>query len=475
MLKENPMQLNETHRVELRSWVESANAPESDFPIQNLPYGVFRRKGEAPRVGIAIGDRILDLTAALKAGLFRDEAEAAAKLASGPTLNALMAAEPALHRALRRRLSQILDADNPERSQIAAAAASLLAPMADAQLQLPVSIGSFTDFLTSIYHTERGGRMTRPENPVPPPFRYLPIAYNGRATSVRASGEMVRRPNGQWRNPDGKVEFGPTRQLDFELELGFFVGRGNELGEPISIDEAPERIFGFCLLNDWSARDVQRWESALGPFLSKSLSTTISCWVVTAEALAPFRAPAFARPDGDPVPLPYLSSETDQKEGGIDLTLEAYLVTPQMRRERASPALICRTNFLHMYWTVAQMVTHHMSNGCNLRTGDLLGSGTTSGPLDENRACYAEITTRGSIPWLLPNGERRVWVEDGDEIIFRGRAERKGHRSIGFGECRAVIAPAPLLHQTKWTTEAPSSSVGTSPVVVAARPKVGRQ
>lgn len=436
------MQLNETHGADLRSWVESANAAESDFPIQNLPYGVFRREGEAPRMGVAIGDRILDVTAALKAGLLRGEAEAAAKLAAGPTLNALMAAKPALHAALRRQLSQLLNADNPERSQVAAATEPVLVPMADTQLQVPVSIGSFTDFLTSIYHSERSGRLSRPDSPVPPAFRYLPIAYNGRATSVRASGEAVRRSNGQWRNPDGKVEFGPTRQLDFELELGFYVRRGNELGEPVSINEAPERIFGFCLLNDWSARDVQRWESALGPFLSKSLSTTISCWVITAEALAPFRTPAFARPEGDPTPLPYLYSETDQNEGGIDLTLEAQLVTPRMRREGEKPALICQTNFKHMYWTVAQMLTHHTSNGCNLQTGDLLGSGTTSGPLNANRACYAEITTRGTVPWTLPNGERRDWVEDGDEIILRGRTERQGYRSIGFGECRAVVVPA---------------------------------
>ena len=285
------MQVNETHRAELRSWVESANATDTDFPIQNLPFGMFRRDGESPRAGVAIGDQILDLTAALKAGLFEGEAEAAARLATGQTLNDFMAADPRLHTVLRRRLSQLLAADNPDRGRLSAMASSLLVPMDDAQLELPALIGSFTDFLTSIYHTERGGRVTRPDSPVPAPFRYLPIAYNGRATSVRASGEPVRRPNGQWRTAEGKVEFGPCRQLDFELELGTFVGRGNELGEPISIEEAPDRIFGFCLLNDWSARDVQRWESALGPFLSKSLSTTISCWVVTAEALAPFRAP----------------------------------------------------------------------------------------------------------------------------------------------------------------------------------------
>jgi len=437
------MQLNETHRADLLSWVESANGAETDFPIQNLPFGIFRRGGETPRAGVAIGDQILDLTAALKAGLFQGEAETAARLAAGPTLNALMAADPRLHTALRRRLSQLLAADNPDRRQLAAMAGSLLVPMGEAQLELPAAIGSFTDFLTSIYHTERGGRITRPDSPVPAPFRYLPIAYNGRATSVRASGEPVRRPNGQWRTAEGKVEFGPCRQLDFELELGTFVGRGNELGEPISIEEAPDQIFGFCLLNDWSARDVQRWESALGPFLSKSLSTTISCWVVTAEALAPFRAPAFARPAGDPAPLPYLYAATDQAEGGIDLNLDAYLSTPRMQTAGVPAAHLCRTNFVHMYWTVAQMLTHHMSNGCNMRPGDLSGSGTTSGPLDENRACLSEITTRGTQSFALPNGETRIWLEDGDEVIFRARAERAGYRSIGFGECRARVEPAP--------------------------------
>ena len=437
------MQLNETHRADLRSWVESANAPDTDFPIQNLPFGIFHRDGEMPRAGVAIGDQVFDLTPALKAGLFQGEAEAAARLAAGPTLNTLMAADPRLHTALRRRLSQLLAADNPDCGRLAAMASSLLVPMRDAQLELPAAIGNFTDFLTSIYHTERGGRITRPDSPVPAPFRYLPIAYNGRATSVRASGEPVRRPNGQWRTADGKVEFGPCRQLDFELELGTFVGRGNELGEPISIEEAPDRIFGFCLLNDWSARDVQRWESALGPFLSKSLSTTISCWVVTAEALAPFRAPAFAQPEGDPAPLPYLDAATDQAEGGIDLNLDAYLSTLRMHDAGVPPAHLCRTNFAHMYWTVAQMLTHHMSNGCNMRPGDLFGSGTTSGPLDENRACLSEITTRGAQSFALPNGETRTWLEDGDEVIFRARAERTGYRSIGFGECRARVEPAP--------------------------------
>jgi fumarylacetoacetase len=320
---------------------------------------------------------------------------------------------------------------------------ALLVPMTDARLVLPAQIGSFTDFLTSIYHTERGGRVTRPDSPIPPPFRHLPIAYNGRATSVRASGEDVRRPNGQWRRADGTVQFGPCEQLDFELEVGMFVGRGNALGEPVAIDDATSHMFGYCLLNDWSARDIQRWESALGPFLGKSLSTTISCWVVTAEALAPFRAPAFPRPPGDPAPLPYLHGTADQAQGGLDLTLEAYLETPRMRRERAAPARITRTNFIHMYWTFAQMLTHHMSNGCNLRPGDLLGSGTASGPLDENRACLSEITGRGAHSFALPNGESRIFLEDGDEVIFRARAERAGFVQIGFGECRARVVSAP--------------------------------
>lgn len=438
-----PSQLNETHRSDLRSWVASANDGATDFPIQNLPYGVFQRDGEAARGGVAIGDCILDLAAALKTGLLAGEAEHAARLAAGPTLNAFMAAGPAVQSTLRRRISEILSADGRDRAKIEKLAGALLIPMRDVEMKLPAAIGSFTDFLTSIYHTERGGRVTRPDNPIPAPFRHLPIAYNGRATSVRPSGEPVRRPNGQWRAPDGQVKFGPTEQQDFELEVGLFVGRGNELGQPISIDEAPEHIFGFCLLNDWSARDIQRWESALGPFLSKSLSTTISCWVVTAEAMAPFRAPAFPRPTGDPPPLPYLHSRADQANGGLDLALEAYLVTPRMAREGAPPARITRTNFIHMYWTFAQMLTHHMSNGCNLMPGDLLGSGTASGPLDENRACLSEITGRGARSFTLANGETRTWLEDGDEVIFRARAERQGYVSIGFGECRSQLTPAP--------------------------------
>jgi fumarylacetoacetase len=436
-------ELNGTHDPARPSWVERANLPDNDFPIQNLPFGVFRN-ADGARTGVAIGDQILDLSAALAGGLFEGEARDAAHLASGRNLNSLMAAGNRTASALRARLSDLLWSEGGDAPRARQIADRLLVPMAGAEMMLPVKIGSFTDFLTSIYHTERGGRITRPDNPVPPPFKYLPIAYNGRATSVRASTEPVRRPNVQWRNPEGKVEFGPCRQLDFELEVGMYVARSNPLGEPIAIEHASDHMFGLCLLNDWSARDIQRWESVLGPFLSKSLSTTVSPWVVTTEALAPFRAPAFGRLQGDPAPLPYLNAQSDQAQGGFDIELDAYLLTSRMRAEGVQSVHITRTNFIHMYWTFAQMLTHHMSNGCNLHAGDLLGSGTTSGPLDENRACLNELTNRGAQPLKLPNGETRGYLEDGDEVIFRARAARDGFRSIGFGECRARIEPAHL-------------------------------
>ena len=434
--------LNCTHDPARRSWVERANLAGSDFPIQNLPFGVFRN-ADGARSGVAIGDQILDLSAALAAGLFEREARDAAHLARGASLNSLMAAGNQTASALRARLSDLLWSEGRDAPRVRQIADSLLVPMAGVEMLLPVKIGSFTDFLTSIYHTERGGRVTRPENPVPPAFKYLPIAYNGRATSVRASCEPVRRPNVQWRNAEGTVEFGPCRQLDFELEVGVYVATGNPLGEPISIEDAPDHMFGLCLLNDWSARDIQRWESVLGPFLSKSLSTTVSPWVVTTEALAPFRAPAFQRPRGDPSPLAYLNSQSDQAAGGFNIELDAYLSTSRMRAEGVEPVRIARTNFIHMYWTFAQMLTHHMSNGCNLQPGDLLGSGTTSGPLDENRACLNELTDRGARPLKLPNGETRGYLEDEDEVIFRARARREGSISIGFGDCRARVEVSP--------------------------------
>ena len=435
------MKLNATHDPARRSWVESANTG-SDFPIQNLPLGVFHRGDEKRRGGVAIGDQVLDLAVVLAAGLLSGRAEEAARAAAGPTLNPLMALGNDAASALRGGLSDLLRIDSPDRGR-ASSVAGLLVPQREAALVLPADVGAFTDFLTSIHHTERSGRQTRPDNPLPPAFKHLPIAYNSRASSVRVSGEAVTRPNGQYRLPDGEVRFGPCRWLDFELELGAFVGPGNRLGAPIPLSRAPDHLFGYCLLNDWSARDIQRWESQpLGPFLSKSLSTTISPWVVTAEALAPFRAAATPRDRDDPPLLAYLSDPADQAQGAFDLCMEAYLLTPRMRSAGYKPARLTRTNFQHMYWTFAQMLTHHASNGCNLGPGDLLGSGTVSGPTDESRACLNELTTYGTHNLPLPDGEPRTWLQDGDEVIFRARAERDGFVGIGFGECRGRVEPA---------------------------------
>lgn len=433
--------LNATHDPARRSWVAGANAPGGDFPIQNLPFGIFRRPGEAARGGVAIGGMILDLPAALERGLFTGLAASAAEAAGGGALNRLMQMGNLASGALRAQLSEMLREGTASRAP--SLAAQILVPMAEAELLLPAQPGSFTDFLTSLYHTERGGRRRNPQQPLPPAFKHLPVAYNSRASSVRVSGEAVRRPNVQRARADGSVDFGPCEQQDFELELGMWVGPGNAIGEPIPLEEAPDHIFGYSLVNDWSSRDIQRWESQpLGPFLSKSLSTSVSPWVVTAEALAPFRCPGPVRPEGDPAPLPYLTAASDQAEGGIDLGMEVLLLTPRMREAGSGPAVICRTNFRHMYWTMGQMLTHHASNGCNLRPGDLIASGTCSGPTDDSRACLSEITA-GQNPMPLPNDETRLWLEDGDEVIFRARAERPGFVAIGFGECRGRLDPAP--------------------------------
>jgi fumarylacetoacetase len=445
--------LNATHDPARRSWVESANDQRGDFPVQNLPLGVFRRRSEpasSARAGVAIGDQVLDLAACLDAGLLAGTpAEMPARLAvTGGTLNALMAAGNRASSALRAGISELMREGGEAAARARAEAARILVPMSEAELGLPAAINAFTDFLTSIHHTERGGRMTRPDSPVPQNFRHLPIAYNSRASTVVPSGHAIRRPNGQRRRPEGEVVFGPCDHLDFELELGLFIGPGNAMGEPIALRAAPEHIFGYCLVNDWSARDIQRWEShPLGPFLAKSAATSISPWIVTAEAMAPFRTAAFARPAGDPAPLPYLTDPTDQDEGGMDLGLDAFILTAHMRERGEAPARLTATNFRHMYWTFAQMLTHHASNGCALRPGDLIASGTTSGPTDEARACLSELnldlSTRSRRPVALPNGESRLWLEDGDEVIFRARAERRGFVPIGFGECRGRVDPAP--------------------------------
>jgi fumarylacetoacetase len=430
-------QLDATHDPARRSWVESANRPDSDFPIQNLPWGVFRRAGEPARGGIAIGDRIVDLKAAAAAKLFSGAATEIAQAASAPTLNDAMALGNRAAGALREQLSDLLRADGPERQRLESRAHEFLVPMSAAAMQLPAAIGAYSDFLSSIFHTGRMGR-----NNLPPSYKYQPIAYNSRASSVRVSGETIVRPKGEYRVAEGDVRYGPEPSLDFELELAVVVGPGNALGAPIPVARAADHIFGYCLLNDWSARGIQRWESQpLGPFSGKSFSTSISPWIVTGAALAPFRVPAFARAAGDPAPFPHLSDAADREEGGLAIALEAHWRTAAMRGRGAAPVRVTRTNADQLYWTFGQMLTHHAANGCNLRPGDVLASGTVSGPTDDSRACIAELNDNATTALALGD-EKRLWLEDGDEIVFRARAERAGHVAIGFGECSGVIGPA---------------------------------
>jgi fumarylacetoacetase len=431
--------VDHTHDPSLRSWVESADG-HADFPIQNLPFGVFRRRGsnESARVGVAIGDMILDLAACHAERRFTGLAATAAGACAGPTLNALMALGPGPRAELRRQVSQLLSVDSPSRG------ADALVPQADAELLLPAAIGDYTDFYASVHHATNVGSMFRPDNPLLPNYKWVPIGYHGRASSIGPSGTPVRRPSGQSRAPEAATpSFGPSRSLDYEMELGFFVAGGNPLGEPVPIGRAEERIFGFCLVNDWSARDIQAWEyQPLGPFLAKNFVTTISPWVVTLEALEPFRAPAAARPPGDPAPLPYLDSRKNVDAGAVAVTVEVYLSSARMREAGMSPLRLSRGSAADLYWTPAQLVAHHTSNGCNLQPGDLLASGTISGPTKESRGCLLELTWRGGEPLALPTGETRKFLEDGDEVIIRGYCEREGAVRIGFGECRGVVVPA---------------------------------
>lgn len=412
------------------SWVESANQPHTDFPLQNLPYGVF---GTNARTGVAIGDFILDLRACAGAGLLNGLSPETARGCTAESLNALLALGPDHWSPLRRRLTELLAAASPQRPQVE----PLLIPRAGAAMHLPAVIGDYTDFFTSIYHASNVGNLFRPGHPLAPNYKHLPIGYHGRASSIVVSGTPIHRPAGQTQ----EAHFGPTRALDYELEVGAFVGPANRLGEPVPIGQARAHIFGLCLLNDWSARDIQVWESQpLGPFLAKSFATTISPWIVPLEALEPFRAPAFTRPAGDPAPLPYLYSPEDQARGGLDIIVEVWLSSQRMREAGAEPLRISRGNFRDTYWTIAQMLAHHTSNGCNLRPGDLFGSGTVSGPTRDSLGCLLELTRRGTEPFRLPTGEERRYLEDGDEVILRAYCEREGCVRIGFGECRGTIA-----------------------------------
>ncbi len=438
-------EINETHDPNLKSWVESANHPDTDFPIQNLPFCVFWSdpEQESPDIGIAIGDQILNLAAAGKQGILGSEFQEIFHETDGwDTTMYLEFLGPEIFAEIRRKVSDILR-DNAGRDVIQKAANCLTA-INDVDIDVPLNIGDYTDFYCSIFHASNVGSMFRPDNPLLPNYKYVPIGYHGRASSIVVSGTEIKRPRGQNRSDAEKPPvFIPSKNLDYEMELGFYVGRGNELGEPIPIGDAENHIFGFCLVNDWSARDIQAWEyQPLGPFLAKNFATTISPFVITMEALAPFRVPAFEREAGDPQPLDYLRDKRNQMFGGLDINLEVYIQSEKMRVQKINPFLLSRSNTKDLYWTVGQMLAHHASNGCNLQSGDLIASGTVSGKAKNERGCLLELTWRGTEPITLPSGEERRFLEDGDEVIMKGYCERKGFRRIGFGECRGRIIPA---------------------------------
>ena len=425
-----------THDPRVQSWVTSANAPGTEFPIQNLPLGVFTTAGvKERRIGVAIGDQILDLSAALDKGLLPGLNGLSAALLSD-SLNLLMSSGRAARQSVRDAVFTLLRADSGQ-----AAAGACLVAMRDARLHLPAQIGDFTDFFTSIHHARRTGEIIRPEMPIAPNFRHMPIAYHGRASTVVESGVPCIRPRGQLGDPQGAAaEYAPTQRLDFELEVGFYIGRENSLGQPIPIDDADDHMFGLCLVNDWSARDIQMWESyPLGPFLAKSFMTTASPWVVTLEALAPYRVPAPTRDPGEaPVPAA-LTSAKHAARGGISISLQVLLQTAAMQKSGMAPAVISQPQFSDQYWTLTQMLTHHASNGCSLRTGDLLSSGTVSGPERKDSGCLIEFNAGGKQALTLPSGETRLFLEDGDTVWLRGVCERDGYKPIGFGECKGQI------------------------------------
>jgi fumarylacetoacetase len=432
-------EIDETHDPERRCWVESADQ-HRDFPIQNLPLGVFA-VGGIKRGGVAIGDKILDLAALAESDLLEGPAHHAAVAAAGNSLNPLLALGSGPRRELRRRLSTMLS-DGAMQPIVK----RMLHDASDCELHLPARIGDYTDFYVGIHHAANVGKLFRPDNPLLANYKHVPIGYHGRASSVRPSGAPVRRPYGQLKLPEREEPiFAPCRRLDYELELGVWIGPGNALGIPIPIAQAADQVAGLCLLNDWSARDVQTWEyQPLGPFLAKNFATTVSPWIVTAEALAPYRIAKPPRPEADPTPLPYLCDADDQRRGAFAITLEAFISTSEMRARGLAPHRLSRGPASHMYWTVAQMIAHHTSNGCNLQPGDLLGTGTISAPTADGFGSLLEISRSGAESIGLPSGETRAFLEDGDEISFSGRMFAEGFAEIGFGSCRGVITPAQL-------------------------------
>jgi fumarylacetoacetase len=433
-------QLDATHDAEARSWLPAANRDDCPFPIQNLPFGIFRRAAslEPFRGGVAIGDQIIDLRLLASTQLFAGDAAEAVRSGAENTLNSLMQSGPRVLSALRRSLFEIMAQGSAHESAVR----KCLVAQSEAEYALPAQIGDYTDFYISIHHATAIGRLFRPDNPLLPNYKWIPIGYHGRSSSIGVSGQNFMRPTGQKSAGSGPPTVGPSTRLDYELELGIFIGAGNTLGSPVPMADAENHIFGLCLLNDWSARDLQGWEyQPLGPFLSKNFATTISPWVVTLEALAPFRVP-FTRPESDPQPLPYLDSPGNREGGGIDIRLEALLQTATMRQRGELPQRLSETSFRHAYWTPAQLIAHHTVNGCNLRPGDLLGSGTQSGPTAVEAGSLVELSKGGTQALSIGRDEQRTFLEDGDTVIFRGWCERPGAVSIGFGELSGRVLPA---------------------------------
>lgn len=432
--------INETHDPSLKSWIASANSATTDFPVQNLPYASFRRKGsqEAFRPGVAIGDQILDMAALAAQKPFEDKAAEALAACTGDSLNALMALGQPHWSALRLALSRVL-----REGALRATIEPLLVAQADAEYATPARIGDYTDFYISLHHATAVGKQFRPDNPLLPNYKWVPIGYHGRASSIGVDQKFAR-PVGQTRplNEGEAPQFGPCSRLDYELELGIFVGTGNAQGDRIALADAESHVFGLCILNDWSARDIQAWEyQPLGPFLAKNFASTISPWIVTMEALEPFRT-QWNRAASDPQPMPYLSSDANRAKGAFDVRMQVLLTTEKSRAEKQAPAPLSASNFRDAYWNVAQLITHHTVNGCNLQPGDMLGTGTLSGPLPAEAGSLLELTQGGKTPIELPWGEKRTFLQDGDQILMRAECVKAGYPRIGFGESAGTVLPA---------------------------------
>ncbi|NVK24157.1 MAG: fumarylacetoacetase [Gammaproteobacteria bacterium] len=435
------MHLNETHDQLLTSWVQSANKQGAEFPIQNLPFAVFKEKNSnnAFRGGVAIGDQVIDLKALAAKNLFHADVQQALDACALPTLNEFMAMGTEYWSALRLALSRALREGSDRQSEIE----SCLISQTNVEYDLPCVIGDYTDFYTSIYHATSVGKLFRPDNPLLPNYKWIPIGYHGRSSSIEVSGQTFHRPVGQTKAPDAiEPSLGPCKRLDYELELGIYIGKGNDLGDAIAINEADNHVFGYCLFNDWSARDLQAWEyQPLGPFLAKNFASTVSPWIVTNEALEPYRV-AWSRDENDPQPMPYLESDKNRAFGAIDIKLEVLIESEQMRADNLPPYSLSKSSFKHSYWTVAQMVAHHTVNGCNLKAGDFFGSGTQSGPKPEEAGSLLELSNGGKQQIQLPNGEQRTFLQDGDNVIMRGFCQKEGGVRIGFGEVSSLILPA---------------------------------